>query len=84
MRRILWFLLLMTACSNPSQQHQHDHVQMTANDGQFNPTVIADGHNGFYLAYVERKTGKSDVFLRHSDDGKDFSAPVRVPAKTKK
>jgi len=47
-------------------------------DGKFNPFVVADGRTGFYLAYVERINGSSNVMLRHSTNGKTFSEPIRV------
>src|SRR3982751_1200733 len=78
MQRFLSSLFLIVASTISLLPQQHDHGQMTAADGQFNPIVITDGHGGFYLAFVERKSGKSDILLRHATDGKTFSAPVRV------
>ena len=75
--RYIYALILIVTVAFPILP-QHDHGQMPANDGQFNPTVIADGRGGFYLAFIERKNGKSNIFIRQSDNGKDFSAPVRV------
>jgi hypothetical protein len=39
---------------------------------------VSDGKDGFYLAYIERTGGKSNLFLRHTRDGKALSPPVRV------
>ncbi len=33
---------------------------------------------GFYLVYVERASGASNVMLRRSADGQNFSQPIRV------
>jgi len=56
----------------------HQHGSMPAGDGNFNPFIAADGRGGFYLAFIQRSNGVSDVMLRHSADGKAFSDPVRV------
>jgi len=50
----------------------------TSGDGQFNPYGASDKQGGFYLAYVERKGGFSNVMLQHSLQSGGFSAPVRV------
>src|SRR5258708_195402 len=78
MRYIGCSLILILIAALPLFPRQHDHGQMTAADGQFNPSVIDDGHDGFYLAFVERRNGRSDIMLRHSADGKTFSDAVRV------
>jgi hypothetical protein len=78
MKRIYLLVIIFLMITIPLFPFQHDHGQMPTSDGQFNPTVIADHRGGFYLAFIERKDGKSDVFLRHSSDGKDFSPSVRV------
>src|SRR5262249_22336148 len=59
-----------------AQTHQHG-ATVTV-DGQYNPFVVSDNRGGFYLAYIERLNGVSNVMLRHSSDGLNFSAPVRV------
>lgn len=56
----------------------HQHGSMPAGDGNFNPFVVGDGRGGFYLAFIRRANGTSDVMLRHSMDGRSFSEPVRV------
>ncbi len=56
----------------------HQHGAAATSDGQFNPYVTADPNGGFYLIYIQRTNGKSDVMLRHSPDGGSFSAPKRV------
>jgi hypothetical protein len=69
------FLLIFSASAAP-QAHQHG--SMPAGDGNFNPYLASDGRGGFYLAYIRRKDGASNVMLRHSADGKLFSDPVKV------
>jgi hypothetical protein len=56
----------------------HQHSAAAAADGQYNPYIVSDNRGGFYLAYIERASGVSNVMLRHSSDGVNFSAPVRV------
>jgi hypothetical protein len=68
-------LLLLGSSSVLAQTHQHG--SMPSGDGKFNP-FVASGNGGFYLVYVERRSGASNVMLRHSADGKSFSVPVRV------
>ena len=70
---ILSFFLFITALA---QTHQHG--SRPSGDGKFNPSVVPDTRGGFYLAYIRRANGSSDVMLRHSADGKSFSDPVRV------
>lgn len=69
------FILFSTAAV-VAQTHQHG--SMPVGDGNFNPYVVSDGRGGFYLAYIQRASGTSNVMLRHSSDGKAFSDPVRV------
>jgi hypothetical protein len=69
-------LTLILVIAAPAQTHQHG--SMPAGDGNFNPFVVSDNRGGFYVAYVERANGASNVLLRHSINGKSFSAPVRV------
>jgi BNR repeat-like domain len=56
----------------------HQHGATATSDGQYNPFIVSDDRGGFYLAYVERANSASNVMLRHSSDGVNFSAPVRV------
>ncbi len=72
---IVAFLLIV---AYPAGAQHHGHGSMADGEGQFNPFVAADLRGGFYLAYVERKDGASNVMLRRSSDGVSFSAPVRV------
>ncbi|HMY75231.1 MAG TPA: hypothetical protein PLQ88_25655, partial [Blastocatellia bacterium] len=77
MRRILMLgLLLMCGFVVFGQTHQHGTA--TTGDGQFNPFLAADKRAGFYLVFVQRINNVCNVMLRHSADGKVFSAPVRV------
>src|SRR5262245_16234925 len=69
-------LILIAAATAMAQTHQHGAA--ATGDGQYNPFIISDNRGGFYLAYVERANGVSNVMLRHSSDGANFSAPVRV------
>src|SRR5262245_26609161 len=68
-------LILIGAAMALAQTHQHG---ATATDGQYNPFIVSDDRGGFYLAYVERANSVSNVMLRHSSDGVNFSAPARV------
>jgi hypothetical protein len=71
-------MLLSLVLAAVAGAQTHDHSAMTATDGQFNPYVLSDGHGGFYLAYVERQAGSSNVMLQHSQAGAAFSSAVRV------
>ncbi|HJQ67735.1 MAG TPA: hypothetical protein VKA70_02100, partial [Blastocatellia bacterium] len=68
--------LLISSAAAAAQTHQHG--SSPSGDGNFNPYVASDGRGGFYLAHIHRANGSSNVMLRHSDDGKVFSDPVRV------
>lgn len=72
----LALLLINSVPQLAAQGHQHG--KMPKEDGRYNPFVAADPRGGFYLAYVERKAGISNVMLQRSSDGKTFSAAVRV------
>jgi hypothetical protein len=75
---VIGFLLL---CSPATLAQTHQHGAMPAAnlaDGSFNPFIAADARGKFYLVYVQRTGGESNVLLRHSSDGTNFSAPVRV------
>lgn len=78
MKRLLFVLWL---CAFPALAQTHQHGAMPAAnpaDGSFNPFIAADTRGQFYLAYVQRTGAESNVMLRHSTDGENFSAPVRV------
>jgi len=74
----LCFALLLTGCIPLAAGQVHQHGTMPREDGRYNPFVAADPRGGFYLAYIERKAGISNVMLQRSSDGKSFSAPARV------
>lgn len=77
MKRLL--LLCLFALPVLAQTHQHGAMPAANNaDGSFNPYIVADARGKFYLAYVQRADSQSNVLLRHSTDGTNFSAPVRV------
>jgi BNR repeat protein len=76
-RRIL-VIGLMSAVNAIAMAQAHQHGAASTADGQYNPYIVSDNRGGFYLAYVERAGGVSDMMLRHSSDGAKFSAPVRV------
>jgi hypothetical protein len=78
MLKRLCLALLLTNCIPLVTAQGHQHGTMPKEDGRYNPFVVADPRGGFYLAYVERKAGISNVLLQRSADGKTFSAPVRV------
>jgi len=69
-------LILIATAMALAQTHQHGAT--ATSDGQYNPFIVSDDRGGFYLAYVERANSVSNVMLRHSSDGVNFSAPVRV------
>jgi hypothetical protein len=69
---------LMLAANAIALAQAHQHGAAPTGDGQYNPFIVSEGRGGFYLAYVERVNGVSNVMLRHSSDGVNFSAPVRV------
>jgi hypothetical protein len=71
-------ILFLLFCATPVFAQTHQHGSTPSGDGNFNPYAASDGRGGFYLAYIRRAKGSSDVMLRHSKDGKSFSGPVRV------
>lgn len=74
-------LILLWIFALPIFAQTHQHGTMPAApvaEGQYNPFVAADQQHGFYLAYIQRSGNASNVMLRHSSDGKNFSAPIRV------
>ena len=56
----------------------HDHAAMPATEGQLNPWVVSDGNGGFYLSYVHRKDGRSNVVLQRSLMNGQFTPAIRV------
>lgn len=78
MKKLLLFWLLL-ALPVLAQTHQHGAMSAANNtDGSFNPYIVADARGRFYLIYVQRTGSQSNVMLRHSADGMNFSVPVRV------
>jgi hypothetical protein len=75
-RMLVIALILIATAMALAQTHQHGAT--ATSDGQYNPFIVSDDRGGFYLAYVERANSVSNVMLRHSSDGVNFSAPVRV------
>ena len=74
----LCLALLLANCIPLLAAQVHQHGTMSKEDGRYNPFLAANPRGGFYLVYVERKAGISNVMLQRSPDGKTFSAPVRV------
>jgi len=65
-------------CSSVASAQTHQHGSMPAEDGSFNPYVVADRRGGFFVAYIERSNGQCDVMLKYSADGFHFTDAVRV------
>ena len=78
MKRAVNTILFLFLSSAAAAAQTHQHGSGPAGDGNFNPYVVSDGRGGFYLAHIHRANGSSNVILRHSTDGKEFSDPVRV------
>ena len=76
-QRILMIGLILIATAMAMAQ-THQHGATATGDGQYNPFIVLDNRGAFYLTYVERANSVSNVMLRHSSDGVNFSAPVRV------
>lgn len=76
MSKIIIILCLLCVLQVLAQTHQHGTA--ASSDGQYNPFITADNRGGFYLVYVDRAGGICNVMLRHSSDGVNFSAPVRI------
>lgn len=51
---------------------------MTVTDGEFNPYVVSDNRGGFYVSYIERKNGVSNVMLEHSQPSGGSAPPLRI------
>lgn len=71
-------IILSFFCFITTLAQTHQHGSQPSGDGNFNPSIVQDRRGGFYLAYIRRANGSSDVMIRHSTDGKSFSEPVRV------
>jgi hypothetical protein len=56
----------------------HDHGASASGDGQFNPFIISDNHGGFYVSYMDRKSGSSNVMIQRSTATSGFTNGVRV------
>lgn len=78
MRRAAAAITVFFFCFTIAFAQTHQHGSQPAGDGRFNPFLVSDTRGGFYLAYIQRANNASDVMIRHSTDGKTFSAPVRV------
>ena len=78
MLRVATTILFLLISSAGASAQTHQHGSSPSGDGDFNPYVASDGRGGFYLAHIRRANGSSNVMLRHSIDGKNFSDPVRV------
>jgi hypothetical protein len=76
--KITRLVFLMVLCTTGISAQTHQHGAMSSGDGNFNPFVAADGQGGFYLAFIQRSNGASNVMLRRSADGRTFSDPLRV------
>jgi hypothetical protein len=76
-RSTLGSLLIVVLTTAVSGQQSHDHGAMSTPDGKFNPWIVSDGKAGFYVAYVQRDKGASNVMLQHSANGQ-LSTAVRV------
>ncbi len=71
-------LLLAVVAMGQMQHDMHDMAMPSPGDGQFDPYVTSDNKGGFYLAYIEKTGAGSNLMLRHTADGKSYSAPVRI------
>ncbi len=69
-------IIFLFFCSVAAMAQTHQHGSQPSGDGKFNAFVVASANGGFYLAYIERANGASDVMIRRSMDGKTFSDPV--------
>jgi hypothetical protein len=77
---VLSLLIALTIPAHGGSQHEqaHQHGSTPAGDGNFNPFVVSDSRGGFYLVFIKRSGGVSNVMLRRSADGASFSEPVRI------
>ena len=76
-KQFLCVIVLAAAAINAAAQ-THQHPEQPADDGQFNPNIVADGRGGFVFAFIQREGGKANIYLRRSEDGVSFSKPVQV------
>jgi BNR repeat-like domain len=77
MKPTLPMILLLFCCASAFGQ-THQHGAMQTGDGSFNPFVASNNRRGFYLAYVQRANGVSNVMFRRSPAGGTFAPPIRV------
>jgi hypothetical protein len=75
---VFLFVIFILFCFSTGLAQGHQHATASTADGDFNPSLVSDHRGGFYLAYIARSNGTSNVMLRHSADGKTFSQPLRV------
>jgi len=78
MRKRLSIFLLGIFVSSLASAQMHDHGATASGDGQFNPFIVSDNHGGFYVSYVERKAGVSNVMIQHSTASGGFANGLRV------
>jgi len=78
LRLLTMLALSWLALGIPSGAQTHDHSAMTATDGEFNPYVVSDNRGGFYVAYIQRKNGASNVMLQHSGPSGAPSVAVQI------
>jgi hypothetical protein len=79
--RAVWLLVIcftLASAQSNQQAPPHQHGATATGDGSFNPFVAADGRGGFYLVYVQRAAGVSNVMLRRSTGGQAFADAARV------
>jgi len=74
LKRLRLAVLLINCVPLLTAQVHHQHGTMPKEEGRYNPFLAADPRGGFYLAYVERKAGISNVMLQRSSNGNTFSA----------
>jgi hypothetical protein len=78
MRWLISVLLVSIGASALVGAQMHDHTASATGDGQFNPFVVSDNRGGFYVTYVERKSGVNNVMFQHSTIGNGFANGVRI------
>jgi len=78
MRRLILIAAMgLLLCSFAGAQ-MHDHAASASGDGQYNPFIVSDKRDGFYVSYVERKGGISNVMFQRSTSAGGFTSAVRV------
>ncbi|HEY8483700.1 MAG TPA: sialidase family protein [Longimicrobiales bacterium] len=71
--------LLASACGNAPPPLDLGEALTVVEAGASNPTTAADPRTGtIYVAWVGVEDGVAGVYLARSEDGRTFSAPVRV------